>query len=636
MVGETISKDTQASNSSKWNILKDYEAEQKRMLDSQVKDLKYGASRRKWETSNDVRRRFEKEGIEKQPTLIRKLGRAVMMTTFGLPERERERMRRETMPAALDEWNKEKEEEKERFLAKKQRELEKEEEKQRALKELEAEKQRKLEEFKQQLKKEREQREREERKRIEQEEKEARYAMPSYMDDYRKNKEKHIRQERIQEIVERDLNSRLLTVDQMEEAVITDSEEIEKRSIVFEDTEIPVYDLKGLSYSMLSTTIDYRRVDVFDPDHIGTKTFQMVMDNPAIWAERRDEAEKYSGFGTRHDDARGDVISTSFVNSDRNKGSFARGDLIYGFEKVDADSIISIHNGDGGTSNMIGKYKTFLSDTDSIKKLEGSEGTDNYNEVLLRRYSENGISKKPDYIIVRNGKISDESLRHAKFFNIPIVNVEESFYEEKAKNEKMEILESISENDDYPMLEKKLLELLSIHDDSRFTAGIHLYNAIGRKDDMIHFRQDEGLGKMELLKRLDFIKKTLLEEIEKLEKHKEEETDGSGLSQFEIFNVKISDLDNEMLRSPDWDLPVSRLHEHLATNKLAVNFKLKGDSRIISTTVYDGKRINKNIDGIMDSDIDEADSSFYDELEPIVIKYFEAYRKNKQQEQQYE
>ena len=255
--------------------------------------------------------------------------------------------------------------------------------------------------------------------------------MTTARDVFDYNKHGRFKKQRIQEVVERDLNSHLLTVDVLEMEAISENPEVQKRIVPFEDTDIQVYDLKGLPFSLLSTTIDYRSAN--KPGEIGTETFRRILDDPSVWSERRDEAEKTSGFGTRNSDARGDTISTSYWNSERNINSHVYGNLIYGFENVRADSIISVSNGDGGTSNMAGNAETTLLSPDAIKQLEGADGTNIYNEVLLRRYTDNGIPKKPDYIIVENGRITEESLCHAAYFGIPIVNIERSIYAEKQR-----------------------------------------------------------------------------------------------------------------------------------------------------------------------------------------------------------
>ena len=168
------------------------------------------------------------------------------------------------------------------------------------------------------------------------------------------NKRNRFEKQRIQEIIEQDLNSRLLKVEDLETEAFSNNPEIQKHEMVFEGSEIPVYDLKGLPFAILSHTVDYRNVD--NPlDEIGQNTYREVMKNPGVWNERQDKAMEASGFGTRNENARGDTISTSFRDSEKNIDSYVPGELIYGFEQVSADSIISISNGDGGTSNMAGR-----------------------------------------------------------------------------------------------------------------------------------------------------------------------------------------------------------------------------------------------------------------------------------------
>jgi hypothetical protein len=127
--------------------------------------------------------------------------------------------------------------------------------------------------------------------------------------------------------------------------------------------------------------------------------------------------------------SKGDTISCSYyTSSERNIDNYIPGELVYGFENVGADSVIQAYNGDGMTGNMIGQRETRLSDAGALQRL--TELTVHYNEVVLRRYDENGNPKLPNYIVVRNGKISDVSIRHAKYFNIPIVNIDRSAYRE--------------------------------------------------------------------------------------------------------------------------------------------------------------------------------------------------------------
>lgn len=453
------------------------------------------------------------------------------------------------------------------------------------------------------------------------------------------DKRDRLEKQRIQEIVERDLNSHLLTVDDLEMEAISENPEIQKRIVPFEDTDILVYDLKGLPFSLLSTTIDYRSAN--KPGEIGTETFRRILDDPSIWTERRDKAEKASGFGTRNGDARGDTISTSYWNSERNIDSHVPGNLIYGFESVRADSIISVSNGDGGTSNMAGNKKTTLSNPDAIKQLEGAGGTDNYNEVLLRRYTENGIPKKPDYIIVENGRITEESLRHAKYFGIPIVNIERSIYAEKAEKKGEELLASISENDTYEEMDGKIAELLSI---SRYKSAYRTLEGIGRNHDIPRLNYNATplekrcleISQMEQLKRLDFIKSVLEEAIHNIESATEKGLLAEQkLPGFDSFYISIRDVQKQLRRTKYGNERDSLYSEPGNCNSINIDFKLKGSSRSVETCVYDGERIYKAEEALANGnrtkeDIENANSSFYNTLEPVVLKYFEAIRKNRE------
>ena len=464
-------------------------------------------------------------------------------------------------------------------------------------------------------------------------------AMAQTRDVFDYNKRDRLKKQRIQEVVERDLNSHLLTVDDLEMEVISENPEIQKRIVPFEDIDIPVYDLKGLPFSLLSTTIDFRSAN--KPGEIGTETFRRILDDPSIWTERRDEAEKASGFGTRNSDARGDTISTSYWNSERNIGSHVSGDLIYGFESVQADSIISVSNFDGGTGNMAGNAETTLFSPDAIKQLEGAGGTNIYNEVLLRRYTENGIPKKPDYIIIENGRITEESLRHAKYFGIPIVNIERSIYTEKAERKGEELLASISEDDTYEEMDEKLAELSSM---SRYKGVYRTLEGIGRNYDVPYQIENPTplqkrcfeVSQMEQLKRLDFIKGVLEEAVRNIESATEKGVPAEQkLPGFDFFHICITDVQNQLRRTAHSDKSDDYFSAPGNCNSIDIDFRLKGSSRYVKTRVYDGERIYKVEEALANGastkeDIENADSSFYDVLEPVVLRYFEAIRNNQQ------
>ncbi|MBP5633308.1 hypothetical protein J6X13_00005, partial [Candidatus Saccharibacteria bacterium] len=258
-----------------------------------------------------------------------------------------------------------------------------------------------------------------ERAELEADMKDARKMVDTYYDS-------RLRNQRAQELLERDLNERLTKIDQLEEEALGGNPDVEKSTRSYNGNEIPVYTLHGFPIKMLTHTVDYRRLN--DSGEIGTETYKDVMRDPSIWTERRDISEQTEGFGTREGNARGNTISVSYTNSERNFKSRFTGELVYGFCQVEADSVLSVTNGDGSTSNMEGDAETSISNPDELDMLEGAEGTNNYNEILLRRYSENGMPKRPDYIVAENGQITETMLRHAEYFGIPIINIDKDAY----------------------------------------------------------------------------------------------------------------------------------------------------------------------------------------------------------------
>ena len=450
------------------------------------------------------------------------------------------------------------------------------------------------------------------------------------------NKRNRFEKQRIQEIIEQDLNSRLLKVEDLETEAFSNNPEIQKHEMVFEGSEIPVYDLKGLPFAILSHTVDYRNVD--NPlDAIGQNTYREVMKNPGVWNERQDKAMEASGFGTRNENARGDTISTSFRDSEKNIDSYVRGELIYGFEQVSADSIISISNGDGGTSNMAGRSETNLSDPNILDQITGVNGTSIYNEVLLRRYSENGVPKSPDYIIT-NGTVSETALKHAKFFNIPIINIDRAAYEKKIEKHGEELLDSINGKNDYLELNQKLEELLSM---SKYKNRYRSLDSIGRKFDIPTLSYgatalEERLfevSKLEQQKRLNFIEGVLENYISEIEQATRENKLAPEPDQIKNLNIVVSDVGRQLRSTENSDIHDGFRSVAGNCNNIEISFTMKDRSRTLKTNIYDGENIFELDQAIKSGrvnaeDLKQADSSFYHQFEPLVRRYFEVYREN--------
>ena len=190
---------------------------------------------------------------------------------------------------------------------------------------------------------------------------------------------------------------------------------------------------------MISHAIDYRVLNSHLPYKIGVQTMQQLLEHPDLWGKHRKEIVEHPSFGTDHGDARSDAISASYVSSeagnlssriggqdfDSKEGSYIY--TCYGFDHLEADSVINFTLGDAGTPTDAGQQPTKINSFvfDKIEKLGDQRG---YNEIALRRYFENGAPRIPDYIITENNRISKAALRHAAYFEIPIVNIDRRFY----------------------------------------------------------------------------------------------------------------------------------------------------------------------------------------------------------------
>lgn len=550
--------------------------------------------------------------VSAKPSLFKQATRLVMDKLGIKISGSEERRNREAMHVALVEYHEEK-----------------------LLREKEWEENKKIEEA--------QEREREAKKeaqnRIEETQREQK-ALERDMQDARSDAERkkldRLKTQRVQEIVEKDLNSRLLKVEDLEAETFFDNPEIQKHIIVFRGSEIPVYDLKGLPFTLLSHTVDYRNSGGPTLDEIGQETYLKVMEDPGVWAERQDKVMEASGYGTRNKDARGNTISASFWNSKTNIGSYKSGELIYGFEQVSADSIINIFDEDGNTKNMYGKEDAGLSNPNRLDEISRPHTGGQYNEVLLRRYSENGIPKNPDYIITE-GTVSEIALKHASFFNIPIININKAVYKEKMETRGEELLNSIDENNTYLELSQKLEELLSM---SELRKKYSFLNTIGRNVDVPTLPNNADVlterlfevSKLEQQKRLEFIEGLLENYISDIEQATRENKLAPRPDQVKDISIQV--FDARQLISSYEDVDKYDDTQSSAFNFVKILFKLENGLQAPETIIYDGENyFNREgtirNDQVKPEELGKEDSSFYHKFEPLVRRFFEAYRENR-------
>lgn len=253
--------------------------------------------------------------------------------------------------------------------------------------------------------------------------------------DAQDQKVRHLKGERIQEMMEQDLNKRLTKINEL----MTDAEAgygADITEMEYIGDPVKVINLKGHPMTMLTHAIDYKRDAGVE---VGTGIAASLVVQPAIWTDNKHSIDKaqLGGVGAY---SRNDNISTSYVNLEKNPNSFVlsgRFDMapgssqyiVYGFDHVEPMSLQKTDLRDGHNPKKTDGYISLgESDLDFFDKAEAVGGSHSYNEVLIGRYSETGVAKRPDYMVAENGLISDDLLNHAHYFGVPVVNIEREYY----------------------------------------------------------------------------------------------------------------------------------------------------------------------------------------------------------------
>lgn len=435
--------------------------------------------------------------------------------------------------------------------------------------------------------------------------------MAEGMDAHRYHERERYELERKQEFLERDLNEKLVTVDELEGQVEAGNLDVEKHFTEYEGKEIPIYDLKGLPFAMLSHSIEYRKVNYNDDYHMGVQTSKQLVENPEIWKQRNDEFELVQVGGT----ARGNVISAPYINSEHNLNTRChetnrKPDICYGFERVEGDAILASWVGDMGSTNSFGGMRGATRNLLDWSVLEAMPtGWDGYNEVVLRRYDETGKPRLPDYIIAQNGEITDGMLKHAAAFNIPVVNIEEKYYNEKFRKKAEEILANVGGDDDYQKVVAAFHEIGSFGPYRSTMAHINqttLNKNLGVVRENLDRDYPRGfeqklvkLGDLELEKRIPFIVGVLQDELGRIREATERgEFYKKSADGFEFFDV--TKIDGKGYTNP------------AEAEYLLFNMRLKGDKVNIKTEVYRNDGANGEIYALLAPLVEEYNAARQD------------------------
>lgn len=320
------------------------------------------------------------------------------------------------------------------------------------------------------------------------------------MDIYRRyQRQSAIKGERAQEWAEKLYNKTLTTLEDLEMAVESGDEGVSKRVEQYGDKDIEIYDLDGLPFKTLQHVVDYKSIEGRE----GYEMAQKAIANPALWA--RNEAK--IGDNGKASGEESDTLSVSYVDADVNveKGAVkSRRGVTYGFSRLRPDSVIGIYAGDGATLGNVGKMRPGSDNIWLTPEDLAKHSTSGYNEILLRRYDEVGEPMKPDFLIVHDGRITEDTKRHAAYFGVPIVNVEEKSYAEKQRKELVGKIESLNEESSYDEIAKVFqgLKQSSLQIDKVWKEDFY-----GDKMDLLYYKMSQSLPNSAITKVEDFVER---------------------------------------------------------------------------------------------------------------------------------
>lgn len=134
------------------------------------------------------------------------------------------------------------------------------------------------------------------------------------------------------------------------------------------------------------------------------------------------------------------------------------GDVLLAFSDLSENRILGTFGSDHGSETRgSGQDKSkgnVITDLHTLDELKSKTFSDTYNEVTISR-KENGVKKKPDYmIVIKNGAnnqnvgLNENCLRYAAYYNIPILEIDVqrlNYNIDKKNREKKEQLEQLKQ-----------------------------------------------------------------------------------------------------------------------------------------------------------------------------------------------
>lgn len=267
--------------------------------------------------------------------------------------------------------------------------------------------------------------------------------------------------ERVQEVLEGELNARLTRVEEIRRQAEAGNPEVERRMGGGDNTgqEVEIFDLKGYPFAMLSHDLEYQgRTE----KEFGAKNaVDLIVERPALWMRAKADVLNENKGAERGLSAV--TLSTSYINSGSNietrMGTAEDGEhpeLCYGFDHVEPNSLLDLAEADVGL--LSDQEETLVNERrmNFFEDAEGNNRTGGYNEVAIKRYGRDGMARRPDYIIAENGQITDEMMNHAAFFGVPIMNIERAFYDRKFAEKVKTVLQEVNVGSKFEEIEKAI------------------------------------------------------------------------------------------------------------------------------------------------------------------------------------
>jgi len=257
-------------------------------------------------------------------------------------------------------------------------------------------------------------------------------------DEFRKKM--HEEELRAIDLAESQLNESLCDITSLESAINNGDTDISKYEITSNDDKVlTVYDLNGHDFRYLMTNIRYKDLDV---KYKGANISKHLCEHPEFWMRHQSSIkhERYSDeyADTPIEEQGGTSLSVSYFDTNKNLSAAVYNNefraIRYGFSNIRKGDLVDLARGDMVSNHRIENYTMpiIYTEIDNYPEwLTGNAGMgpSEYNEILLRRYDQNGIPKPPDFMVTYNNLITDYVKKHAEYFNIPIININASHYD---------------------------------------------------------------------------------------------------------------------------------------------------------------------------------------------------------------